>query len=197
MRKIILATLFLFSLFLTTLLLTACTNQMAINSPEESESETVTSNNVLQLSRPELYLSLITENSTQYFQAAQLCGNWQSASGLSFVQAVHPLNFWVEFEEEESQDLLDNFIAHLSGIEGRIELQFSEDHLPRTINVWRWRAEFVGMASDVQPQDKSFVELDGHTFYITNDGYDYIYEITAAWLQGDSIYTFRINSGNE
>jgi len=155
-------------------------------------------------SRPRLYLVFETENSSlQYFESAQLSGSWgwscigadHCTEGGYSASADHPLDFWIA--EEWTQDILDRYLVYLNSTEGRVELQFSDDFLPHTIYVRRWHEEFLGQgASDIIFQYES-IELDGHTFYITNDGHDYIYEVRAIWAQGNSSYTFRINSNNE
>ena len=151
---------------------------------------------------PRLYVNLhIQDLPLQKFRAAQLSGIWDACpidamvcpEGSSYSSSAdHPLDFWVA--EEWDQTHFDQFIAYLKDEEGKVELQFTDNFPPDSITVRRWRSEFAGMAWEVEFQYEP-VEIEGHVFHVTDDRYDYIYEVNASWEQGYSSYAFRINSG--
>ena len=144
---------------------------------------------------PQLYLNLNTGGlSTQNFRAAGGTTSW-----FLFYQASgsHPLNFWRETQRDID---FNAFIGQLENTgNGEIELLFSH-FPPDTVYVRRWRAEFIGMVSEMG-NIYEFVEVNDNIIRISNSGYDYIYEVEARWVRGDDIpimgrafYTFRINS---
>ena len=144
---------------------------------------------------PRLYLSLNTGGlSTQNFRATGGTTSW-----FLFYQAsgFHPLDFW---RETQSDIDFNAFIGQLEDTgNGEIELIFSH-FPPDTVYVRRWRAEFIGMASDMRSV-YGLVEVNDNIIRISDNGYDYIYEVEAIWIRGDYIpvkgrvsYTFRINS---
>jgi hypothetical protein len=75
-----------------------------------------------------------------------------------------------------------------------IEIQFTDDYLPETVVVQRWNTKYVENKQDYAGGyfNGEPVPIDGFTFRISDDGDDYIYEVHATWLPGNSYYAFMI-----
>jgi len=145
---------------------------------------------------PRLFVNLKTgELPVQNFRAAQGTTSWflsYQASGF------HPLCFWTEMQDGTD---FNEFIGRFEDIsEGEIQLQFSH-FPPDTVVVRKWRAEFIGMTSQMKNRYE-LVEVNHNVIRINDKGYDYIYEVQAIWEQRNDMsgtakafYTFRIDSG--
>ena len=145
---------------------------------------------------PRLYVSLRADGMpTQDFGAAQGTTSWfhlYEASG------DHPLDFW-----EETWECIDfgAFRGRLADTgNNEIELRFSGDLPPDRVYVRRWRAEFIGMASEMWNRYER-VEVNDNIIRISDSGYDYVYKVEARWVLGDftdatakAFYTFRVDS---
>ena len=144
---------------------------------------------------PRLYVSLRAEGvPAQNFRAGQGTTSWfhlYEASG------EHPLDFWEEMWECIDFSAFRGRFADTG--RGEIELLFSH-FPPDRVYVRRWRAEFIGMVSEMWNRYER-VELNDNIIRISDSGYDYIYKIEARWVLGDftdssakAFYTFRIDS---
>ena len=110
-------------------------------------------------------------------------------------EALHPLQLKSsEFDESTLVIVSGNDIA---------ELQFNGDYQPETVTVCRWVSSFAYIDDRFSVFDEpdkhladaiesaEYVESDGKTIRLNNDGKDYIYEVRAEWENGESTYTFR------
>ena len=138
---------------------------------------------------PILDVSLITNGSAeQRINAAQLTNGWfvedEYGNGSGYVaDSVHPLHIG-EYGE---------ITLVMSGTNGKIILEFSDDYPPQFLSVQRWDAKYVGMDSlDVWDNGEP-VPVKENTFNFSNDGNYYVYEVYAEWEQGYSWYAFRVN----
>lgn len=162
-------------------------------------------------STPQLYVSLRTESlPIQHARAAQLSNSWNTIDQAGNLidgfcaSAHHPLDMWaLDFcESFMPSERLDEITFHLADADGEIELQFSDNFPPRTVNVRWWNAEFAtsvnggGSNMDLWWEYES-LEIIDNIIRISNDGKDYIYEVEAIWSQGRSFYTFRIDNMRE
>ena len=144
---------------------------------------------------PWLYASLIVETQpAQRVRAIQLATTWwvyDWRGNLIFgysSDSLHPLQLHL--------GAFDEVTLYLESTSGKIELHFSDNFPPTYVTAVRWRAELVG---GTQFDKWETVQVDGKTTHVSNDGYDYIYEVTAKWPQNDSrsSYVFRIISASE
>jgi len=140
---------------------------------------------------PSIYAN-ISENGldTQRIRVASGSASW------SYLEASgdHPLDFW-----EESWDCIDfnAFRASLEHTESEVEISFTSDFPPTSLTVRRWNTEFIGMSPEMW-NNYEHVEITDNTIRIHNDGNDYIYQLEARWIHGDTqigwaSLTFRLD----
>jgi hypothetical protein len=137
---------------------------------------------------PPLDVSLLTGDQVQSVRAVRLPRSWQTVlpSGETvtlMADSPHPLHL-----KDYSSVTLE-----LNNESGRIALRW-EAYPPQTVTVQRWDAIYEGTKDlDVWYAGEQ-IPLEGHSFVIDDDGNDYIYEVYAAWPEGDSGYAFRVDS---
>jgi len=163
---------------------------------------------------PQFYIFL---EPSQGVQAIQLTTSWtvydeygNAISGVAF-DSPHPLQLnpqdfaaaTLQLSHRQDWHLDWRFIG-MDFIYGYLP----NSHLPHSISVTRWKAEYTIGNQDISDviDRGEMVELispGGWTpglladmIPIFDDGYDYIYKVQAEWQEGYSVYTFRINSGS-
>ena len=144
---------------------------------------------------PKLYVSLQnTDIREQYIEALQLTTSWTVTyeDGTSFwygTDSPHPLQL--------KQTAFDEATLYFINPSEEIILHFSDDYLPQTITIQRWLSEYAYGSQDIQKYlDKSeHIELNAGSIHVEDDRQNYIYEISATWLEGKSFYTFRMFTG--
>jgi len=126
----------------------------------------------------------------QQIRAMQLTTSWtfvdeNGDGGSIMLDSPHPLQIHPSDFNEVT--------LNMDGNSGVIELQFSNAGQPDSISVTRWYAEYVSGNQDISGVlDKSEpVAISGNTVSVSNDGFDYVYEVYAIWPEGSSYFTFR------
>jgi len=137
------------------------------------------------LGAPLLSVSLQTDGMPiKRINAAQLTTSWYPPDGINY-----------EADADNPLDLGDysRITLHLENMSGEIELEFSDGYLPQSMSIQRWRAEYVDRGTEMWNKGEP-VSLERNKFLISDDGYDYIYEVYASWEDGNSRYAFRLDS---
>ena len=145
---------------------------------------------------PKLYITLSEDDTSQTVEALQLTTSWSvmydQINGTGYyADSSGPLSIPPEHMEARTLQFdSDNCM---------IELQFTDDYLPDSVFVQRWNTQYVETNNDYtggyiygEP-----VPVDRLTLQTSDDGCDYIYEVHATWLPGNSYYAFRVNAKAE
>jgi hypothetical protein len=140
---------------------------------------------------PMLYATVLAGDSSQTVEARQLTTSWRvmndqiNGSGYNS-DSSGPLSI-----PPERMKVSTLFIDTEYCI---IELKFTDDYLPESIFIQRWGASSVENNQDYAGEyfNGEPVPVDGLTFQINDDGDDFIYEVHATWLPGNSNYAFMI-----
>jgi len=143
---------------------------------------------------PLLSVTLISDDSSeQSVQALQLTGSWTVNGNNGNSQITH----WDSAHALQIRPIDFNVATlYLSSTSGEIKMLFSDNYWPTSISVQRWNAEYAKGDQDISDvMDKGEpVEISEGIIRAGDDGYDYVYEIYAVWTEGNSYYTFRVES---
>jgi len=151
---------------------------------------------------PKLEVSLLNKDAheQQRVETLQLTTSWgvsyQDGTGTGTgtgyeADSPHPLQLQqTEFAEAT---------IYYTNLSAEIILQFSDDYPPQTITVQRWPSEYAYGSQDIQEHlgNSEHVTLSGSSIHVDDDGHNYIYEVSATWLEGRSFYTFRMFTGRQ
>jgi len=146
---------------------------------------------------PALYVVLLNDNDPgQRVEALQLTTSWnfyyEDGTGTGYESdSAHPLQL--------QQTAFSEATLYFTNISAEIALQFSDDYPPQTITVQRWPSEYAYGSQDIQEHlgNSEHITLSGGSIHVDDDGHNYIYEVSATWLNGKSYYTFRMFTGRQ
>ena len=124
-------------------------------------------------------------------QAAQLTTSWTDAKGGGYeADAFHPLQLREYRYGEISYDFTS---SDVDASVYELELQFGDKYPPQSISVQRWNAVHIGTDSAAIQDNGEPVVLVDNRFRVENDGYGYVYQVHAKWVNGNSYYAFCTN----
>jgi len=170
----------------------------ADESVEETPAQSVQNTQNVPDRAPLLYLSIMPD---QRIQTIRRVAGWVAQDENGEPIGFSPIaSFGRAYDLEPSR--FDDVTLHIDDANNVIMLEFSINYPPQSLSVVRWNVKYLeGGYDDSYVWDKrESIEVTGNTIHIANDGYDYIYDISAAWSEelffGNAVYSFRTVSGD-
>jgi len=135
------------------------------------------------------------------------------------IQAMRSVGFWMIYDENGNivgespsgsparpvdlhPSAFDDAILRINDANS-IELEFSGDYPPQRLYAMRWPVKYLADSFDYDRMWDTVEDIGSieNIFHITNNGYDYLYEILASWTEGSSqgwaVYFFSTTNGGD